>query len=238
MVSKEEVPEFQGDVECPVHDCDQTGSQIYVKSHFATNHARYEQRYAIASFFNDEDLVKQYADVDRKENVSLWDSLNERHQSAVENHPIFDVELVSIYFGSPAEANMYADREKPAEYNPDCISKKTVIRNRYDRKKRVVQKSHDVYGSNWGEVRWSIYQRDDFQCRLCDATPVVTSTTDGLDVHHITPASEFDSRAEMNDPSNLITLCKSCHGKHEGEHPDATQDEWPDLVKEEEQLVQ
>lgn len=71
------------------------------------------------------------------------------------------------------------------------------------------------YGPNWTKQRNRCLDRDGRQCRVCG---VDGSELDReLAVHHITPRTRFDDgdwRA-MNDLSNLVTLCHSCHGRFE-----------------------
>jgi hypothetical protein len=57
-------------------------------------------------------------------------------------------------------------------------------------------------------VKAYVLHRDNYQCQKCKTNNVK------LNVHHIV----FKSRGGTNTPSNLITLCKSCHDKlHNGE---------------------
>ena len=87
---------------------------------------------------------------------------------------------------------------------------------------RTDQDSVLYYGPNWHDVRTRILDRDEHSCRACTAPDGVVSP--GLHVHHITPARRFrahDSSVDtdysaLNDPSNLITLCPSCHRHFEG----------------------
>lgn len=66
-------------------------------------------------------------------------------------------------------------------------------------------------GDNWDEVSSYIRQRDNFQCQDCgDKTMGVQ-----LDVHHKIPFRFFDDPDKANHEDNLITLCRSCHGKQE-----------------------
>ena len=246
MVSKEEVPEFQGDVECPVVDCDIEGSALYTKDHFHNYHRDYEKQFAVVRFLTSSDEHAKYVEeddlpetdggrfLDRKDYASV--------KSALKHHPVFSKEFVLAMFESINDAVDYATKNlTDDEYSPD-LHEYEIIRYKHRKEDKIKSSTHDTYGPNWGKIKWSILERDEFTCRLCNEPAVkpnqICAHNKRLDVHHITPGSEFDSRAEMNDPSNLITLCKSCHGKHEGEHPDATQDEWPDLVTEGEQLVQ
>ncbi|GAH15014.1 unnamed protein product, partial [marine sediment metagenome] len=50
-------------------------------------------------------------------------------------------------------------------------------------------------------LKRKIRERDNYTCQLCGA--------EGKDVHHI------DYAKENCEPSNLITLCRSCHTKTE-----------------------
>jgi len=61
-------------------------------------------------------------------------------------------------------------------------------------------KSFQLYGPNWTKVlKHSIRVRDRFVCQLCKKN--------GWAVHHI------DYNKFNHNPNNLITLCRSCHGK-------------------------
>jgi hypothetical protein len=57
---------------------------------------------------------------------------------------------------------------------------------------------------SWQDPREIVLDRDDNQCRFCDASS-------DLEVHHILPR-----RYEGPDhPENLVTVCQSCHGELE-----------------------
>jgi 5-methylcytosine-specific restriction endonuclease McrA len=66
------------------------------------------------------------------------------------------------------------------------------------------------YGPNWFEQREKALKRDNYTCQKCGAR--------GDDVHHIIPFRKFGlaNYLKANELSNLITLCKSCHGKENG----------------------
>jgi hypothetical protein len=71
------------------------------------------------------------------------------------------------------------------------------------------------YGDDWDKIRLVIYRRDGFVCQDCGMT--MNESRDkwgqGLHIHHKTPfVLSLD-----NSLSNLITLCKSCHGRAEAE---------------------
>jgi hypothetical protein len=55
------------------------------------------------------------------------------------------------------------------------------------------------------ELKARIRERDGNQCRHCGAGP---GQNGGLVVHHL------DWGKDNHDPSNLVTLCRSCHSSH------------------------
>lgn len=66
--------------------------------------------------------------------------------------------------------------------------------------------SHPYGKAEYKDARDYVLERDGYQCRLCQAT----GTDVELQAHHIS-YDPFD-----NWTGNLITLCKSCHGKTNG----------------------
>jgi len=69
------------------------------------------------------------------------------------------------------------------------------------------------YGEGWSSAkRRKIRERDGFQCRLCgqDNESHKEQYDEQLHVHHIQPARNA-SGPEVNDPDNLITVCRDCH---------------------------
>ena len=57
------------------------------------------------------------------------------------------------------------------------------------------------------EVKARVKARDGYRCKVCGSTRL-------LEVHHIYPERfklYMPVRVELDDPMNLITLCKSCH---------------------------
>lgn len=79
------------------------------------------------------------------------------------------------------------------------------------------------YGSQWPQQRAVVLERDGYACRVC-GRQAEQMYNERPHVHHITPARQFGAHdpdvetnyAAMNHPSNLISLCPSCHGTFEG----------------------
>ncbi len=67
------------------------------------------------------------------------------------------------------------------------------------------------YGKDWEKIRRSILHRDGFRCSLCGTV----GTQESLHVHHKNPFRTFTSPSEANKPTNLITLCPTCHHRVE-----------------------
>ena len=61
------------------------------------------------------------------------------------------------------------------------------------------------YTTEFYRVKYGVLYRDNFTCQHCSKTGVK------LDVHHIIPLRLNGS----DNASNLITLCRPCHGKEE-----------------------
>jgi hypothetical protein len=70
------------------------------------------------------------------------------------------------------------------------------------------------YGPNWTEKREEALERDDHTCQDCGINQGDVEFR--LEVHHIRPIRSFDDKADANELTNLITLCRSCHVKWEG----------------------
>ena len=68
--------------------------------------------------------------------------------------------------------------------------------------------SYKTYGKDWNVIRLFILVRDNYRCIICN-------TNKQVEVHHIVPISSRIDIHELNNPFNLISLCKSCHQKQE-----------------------
>ena len=74
------------------------------------------------------------------------------------------------------------------------------------------------YGEAWTtSKRQAVRIRDQARCQDCGMTESehMDIYERKLNVHHITPARQFDNPKKRNAKSNLITLCVSCHAKWE-----------------------
>jgi len=67
------------------------------------------------------------------------------------------------------------------------------------------------YGPNWAAQRNQVRARDGYRCQMCGAP----ETDRAHDVHHKIPFRTFASYVQANQLSNLVTLCRSCHGRAE-----------------------
>ena len=71
--------------------------------------------------------------------------------------------------------------------------------------------SPNDYGPEWSDIRERVRARDQFKCQGCG----ISEKDRAHDVHHKIPFRSFTSPIEANQPSNLVTLCTSCHRKAE-----------------------
>jgi 5-methylcytosine-specific restriction endonuclease McrA len=85
------------------------------------------------------------------------------------------------------------------------------------------------YGPSWNRQRNKAMKRDGHCCRLCER-PVQETL---IDVHHITPVRFWRVEQEhekMNQLNNLISLCRSCHRKYEGQLKGRGHDEFEYVI--------
>ena len=66
-------------------------------------------------------------------------------------------------------------------------------------------------GPGWPAISRAIRERDGYKCQHCGITQEQHGRA--LEVHHLIPFHDFLVWEAANHPSNLITLCKSCHTK-------------------------
>jgi len=88
------------------------------------------------------------------------------------------------------------------------------------------------YGRSWRLQQRKALERDNYRCQYC-----LKSESDigrKPDVHHIKPKYKWnvkEEHEEMNDISNLICLCRSCHHQLEGKWQDIESDEFAEKAK-------
>lgn len=126
---------------------------------------------------------------------------------------------------NPWTPEMADDQRRPltSEEKEELLKHATIFYNRQIR--NIERHLHelksgcevfDIYSSEWDSISLEIRERDGFKCRRCGITGEELKTYDShLAAHHIVPRKEGGS----NWPSNLITLCVSCHREVEG-HPE------------------
>lgn len=196
-----------------------------VSSHFGSwNEALEAAGLEANPCFSDDDFVDYAQERGVIKRISDEELINEIHRlsemfqgtptlSDVREHGNFAQRTYELRFGSWNEAVIEAG------YEPNLV---------FDG-----ETSNNYYGPNWTEYREPVLDRDDHQCRCCGAT-AENEYYDTLPVHHITPARKYGADdpdvetdyEEMNDPSNLITLCSSCHRTFEGKWQDCSPDEF------------
>lgn len=69
-------------------------------------------------------------------------------------------------------------------------------------------------GRRWQLVSWHVRQRDG-GCRICGRKR--SQSGNRLHVHHIVPEKDVLDDLNPHVPANLVSLCRSCHKKVEGE---------------------
>jgi len=162
--------------------------------------------------------------------------LLQRIPSRVENHEqqFCDQECAGEWrSGRPNELLQVQRIEKPCSWCGDAVSRRPshpdvenwfcdgVCYGKYVSEHNVGDGNPNweggydpYYGPNWCEQRRKVWKRDSETCQACG------QTTDELDqrpsVHHIIPFQEFHDYEEANELSNLVCLCRSCHGEWEG----------------------
>lgn len=95
-----------------------------------------------------------------------------------------------------------------AEVNWNEILEPKIVANTYEEGYIEYETVDEKFKKRFarGNFRIEIFDRDNYQCRICGSSP-----DDGvhvrLEVHHIKPWEE----GGITSPENLITLCASCH---------------------------
>ncbi len=126
---------------------------------------------------------------------------------------------------SKANKKVYSDNIKRKEISDRNKGKKVqqktkdkisrTLKGKYSGKKSWLWrggKSCEIYPIDWTEtLKESIRQRDDYVCQECGIhIDELIGKIKKLDIHHI----DYDKK--NCNPINLITLCRSCHVKTNG----------------------
>lgn len=69
-------------------------------------------------------------------------------------------------------------------------------------------KKEYTYSGGWTNAREKRLEKDNHKCQEC-------GKQDNLHIHHIKPYISFEDKFKANRQDNLITLCCTCHMKHE-----------------------
>lgn len=75
----------------------------------------------------------------------------------------------------------------------------------------------DKYSNDphWGRIRRQVLKRDNYVCQICNNPHTHKNR---LHIHHVVPLRHLlPNYTVANHKSNLITLCRSCHGKIEAQ---------------------
>lgn len=76
-----------------------------------------------------------------------------------------------------------------------------------------------IGGRPWRRIRNAVCERDGWRCLWC-------GKAGRLEVDHIVPRSQGGT----DDPANLRTLCRKCHGKRHAKVLTPGEDAWRRLV--------
>jgi len=143
---------------------------------------------------------------------------------AGEKHPMFGKRMTPEHKRKLLKANI------GRRQSPGTIAKRFAWRNGYSHSEETKKKiglankgsnngmweggiSHEEYPAIWWNKNFKemIRDRDNHECQLCG----IGENDRKHDVHHI------DYNKKNTNPINLITLCRSCHGK-----TNFNRDEW------------
>lgn len=85
-----------------------------------------------------------------------------------------------------------------------CEEHRKLVEKNYERYSRDPD-VHKKYGARWRRIRAAYVKTHPF-CEACFKRGILVPVDE---VHHIVPVS----RGGTHDPSNLMSLCRSCHNK-------------------------
>jgi 5-methylcytosine-specific restriction endonuclease McrA len=101
------------------------------------------------------------------------------------------------------------DTIDPAEhgYRGPCPPCKRELEKQKSRRRRAKAKAAVAFRDSrrWQQVREVAKRRDGHRCQRC-------GTSEGLEVHHVTPIEQGGNVFSLD---NLVTLCQPCHRSEE-----------------------
>jgi len=104
------------------------------------------------------------------------------------------------------KCKLYFKLGKGWVYLTDKSREYQIINSMWDSNSRL------RFNKKWIEIKAKIIQRDNYKCQFCEYNfSNDFDRTNGLEVHHIIPASKESTL--FLDEDNLITVCKKCHKK-------------------------
>lgn len=117
-----------------------------------------------------------------------------------------------VTFTCPACSRTVTQRRRtPLKAKVRCCSEECRIAFYVGKKHPMWRGNADPNrGSGWQRLARAIRKRDDFICQRCNRTQGENGGS--LHVDHIRPWRSFANKEEANDPANLISLCRECHG--------------------------
>jgi len=142
-----------------------------------------------------QDLLELEAEIGRESFLQIFEDYN---PSCEDNPPSF---LKERLFGKPWD-DKFIDRHSMVD---DYI---LSVWERNNKIGKITKARKWTLQTEWNRVRREILERDAFRCQDCGAHK-------NLCVHHVKDKSKFPELTY--EPTNLITLCKSCHVKR---HPE------------------
>lgn len=148
-------------------------------------------------------LTKETDDRVKRNGQHTSESMQRLGTSKGENNPMFWTKgsMYGKVHSAETKQKCSEARKKYYREHPDF--------NKRERNGRWKGGIPSEYPPEWTkELRRSIRRRDSYTCQICDESNKTQRLI--LDVHHI------DEDKNNCSPSNLITLCKSCHCKLHG----------------------
>jgi len=223
---------------CPVKSCNRAfGSTTHhsFEYHFYNLHSRFERRYGLLCFINSHTM--EFSDPMAKMRSP---------EESVEAHPSLTKSMYFEFFDYWTDVLVEVGHGSLHEPGDSCSIKlhRELEQEMNEREYQSCLPNYDPldaheeekYGPNWNDAKKQVHERDSHSCRVCERD--IVELRGAVETHHIKPARKFlddDGSRDydaMNDPSNLVTLCPSCHGKLEGKWEDLDHDEFARRARE------